>query len=269
MICNSLKEAIDITLKKYNQPKSEGNYKKILNFIVQGQYRYITSDDGARKYVIQCNLLDEIDKLYEQHMLGNEWLLDNLDVSLEEKISGIANHFSNLSKEENKIGFGVLAGKIDRLNVKNKTEHLYNLILDNVQEMGLTSGDVKRLVVENAYRLSRLHKTRSGNSIFNLYSDGNYPISERENLSKQIGGYLFDIFEDISAEQLVNFINALDQEQIYYMCNLYGVTRRNYANSNYINRADTIDATRETLDIFAAFSDSNLPKQISNTGISY
>ena len=269
MNCKSLKEAIDITFEKYKYEKSESNYKKILNFLLQGQYHYITSDNGARKYVVQSNLLYEIENLYEEAMKGNEGLLDASNVSLGAKISSIANYFANYSKLKNKIGFGTLANIIDKLNVDNKTELLYNLMSDDENELGLTSGDVKRLVVENAYRLFRLHSCRSGNIILDLYSDDNCPVAERVNLSNQINSYLFQLFEEIKPEQLPDFINGLEQEQIYYMCNLYDVTRRNFKNSNYINVADTMNVTRETISIFDAFSDVQLPKKISETGISY
>lgn len=268
-ICRSLKEAIEITFDKYNYEKSEENYKNILNLLLSGKYHYITSDFGAREFVSNKNtLIYEIEKLYDESTVGNEILLSE-NVNDFDKINSIASYLAQLNKNQENISFGSLASKIDKLNVDSKAKYLFDLIINPENELKMTSGDVKRLVVENAYRLLRLHMTTSGTPILNLYSDDNVPISQRVDLANQNCSYLTQLFNEINSDNLVEFINNLDNENINYMCYLYEVSRRNYQNRNFTNSADTKGQTKETIAMFNTFSNKKLAEQINLSGISY
>ena len=100
--CNSLKEALDITFDKYGYKKTEGFYENFLKTIMQGRYDYITSDFGARKYVMENNnLINGINELYEEAMNGQERMIGFEEVSLDSKISYISSHLAyEASKEE-------------------------------------------------------------------------------------------------------------------------------------------------------------------------
>lgn len=267
--CSSLKEAIDITFNKYKYEKNEENYLKILDYLLAGQYSYITSEKGAREYAMnRNNVINDINYYYDEAKLGQERsLLNDENVGLSIKAEVVAKYFTHLSKASSKVTFGTLAGKIDKID--NKGEYLKGILASGENNLLLTSSEVKRLVIENAYRLLRIHMNRAGNPVLDLYSDNDVLVSEREAIARNINEYLNQTFYGINSYNLVEFINNLDGETINYMCDLYSFTRRNQQNVFRINQADTMNADKDSIELFNAFSDIELIKKLENNGISY
>ena len=97
----TLKEAIDMTFEKYVTDKNVDSYHKILSFLNNGNFSYITGDKNeegisARGYVIN-NFHKELYDLYEEAMIGQETILGEMP-SKERRINVIADYFDKQNK---------------------------------------------------------------------------------------------------------------------------------------------------------------------------
>ena len=102
--CNSLKEALDITFDKYGYKKTEGFYENFLKTIMQGRYDYITSDFGARKYVMENN--NDFTKLLNNNCYEffKKLILNNKYINNSSVLKKIVDTFDKIEQEiKNKI----------------------------------------------------------------------------------------------------------------------------------------------------------------------
>lgn len=264
----TLKEAIDMTFDKYNTEKNIDSYRKILMFLSNGEFSYITSDKNeenisARMYVIS-NFHDEFAELYNEAMVGKETVIGETP-SIERMVYVIADYFNNQNKM--KKSFRSNSNAIDEYLYRFPEEHRRAILND------LVKSDVKNklTVIENAYRLYIISQSRSGNPVLDLYSNENVDINKRVDLMKVRNNYLNYIFMYVEPNELSAFIKKLTDDEISGLIDYYVVTRQTSNNINMIKVADTLvhNDMAKSIAIFNEFNNPELIKGLTNNGMSY
>ena len=259
MECKSLKEALDITCEKRNYDKRK-MYPVLLKYLMNGDFSVITRDNGARKYAIQY-AKSEIDYLYEKISIEKEFVRTGQKVSDKEKISLVSNYFT----ESNNIKYNDIKSRLNSilfgLSQDDKVNKIHEMIDRN---NGMISADeLKLFLFRNAYSVNKLFESRSGLNRL-LYPDStDKTIKQDIENTKLWKNYLSGYFYEFNASNIPNYINSLDNETINYLGSLY-VTSSNKVMDSYTSMIESINPTKNSIEVFEALKNPELLKSIQN-----
>ena len=239
-------------------------YKFALKSMCNGNFDFITREFDYRKK-LSNNFRNYFEDAYLYATRYKEKEL-NREVSLEIKINEISQEFTRYKLQEQKRDFSKLSSIIDNSLIDEKADkkrkilesilldrHYLDLLKNKHQELyNMDKKELLAVLTENAYRIYNLCYNPTSKRIINLFEEKS-PERYNPNVIKNIM-YGFD--------DVVSFINNLDDYRIEKLIEFYAVTRCDNKNIYAINTSHTIYPTDETIAIYNQFEDINLIEKL-------